>query len=116
MKAKWENFSDDEIIEILKNSKNYSDAARKLGYAPNGKIFRLIDNLSKKLKIKLSFKHTGYKIKKDLTNKTFGHLTVIKEDIERTSQGKGIYWLCQCDCGNPVLKSVLAANLTTGKI
>ena len=34
----------------------------------------------------------------DLTGQKFGHLTVIKRDIDR---GYGtVYWLCKCDCGN----------------
>lgn len=48
----------------------------------------------------------------DLTGKTFNHLKVIKRD---GSDGRGeAKWLCQCDCGNPNLISVLGSNLRTG--
>ena len=46
-----------------------------------------------------------------LIGKTFGKLTV----IERTnkSNGSGVIWKCQCECGN--IKEVPTASLTTGK-
>ena len=33
---------------------------------------------------------------KDLTSMKFGRLTVIERDTSK----KGVYWLCQCECGN----------------
>lgn len=116
MNSKWRQFTSEQLIIILTQSKSYADVARKLGYSPNGKIYKIIDKISTELNIELPFSHTGYKKKMDLTNKKFGHLTVIKEDKERTALNKGTYWLCKCDCGNPNLKSILASNLTTGKI
>lgn len=48
----------------------------------------------------------------DLINQKFGHLTVIRRD---GSDGRGeAKWLCQCDCGNPMLISVLSSNLRSG--
>ena len=48
----------------------------------------------------------------DLTNKQFGHLTVIKRDgSDVRGQAK---WLCKCDCGNPNFISVLSSNLRNG--
>lgn len=116
MASKCEKFTDEQLILILTSSKSYADAARKLGYVPNGKIYKIIDQISLKLNITLSFTHTGYNKKIDLTNKQFGHLTVIKEDVERTKLEKRIYWFCKCDCGNENLKSISASNLTTGKV
>ena len=46
----------------------------------------------------------------DLTGRVFNHLTVIERDLSK----KGTYWLCQCDCGNPILTSVRACNLKNG--
>lgn len=43
----------------------------------------------------------------DLTGKRFGKLTVLKE-VERTKSASGRSvrnWLCQCECGNAVVKS-----------
>ena len=39
----------------------------------------------------------------------FGHLTVVARS-ER--EGKGVYWVCRCDCGN--LTTVRADHLTSG--
>ena len=48
----------------------------------------------------------------DLTNQKFGHLTVIQRD---GSDARGeAKWLCQCDCGNTQLISVLGSNLRSG--
>ena len=48
----------------------------------------------------------------DLTGQKFNHLTVIKRDgSDQRGEAK---WLCQCDCGNPQLISVLGSNLRTG--
>lgn len=44
----------------------------------------------------------------DLTGQKFNRLLVIKRDLSR----KGVYWICQCDCGNQV--SVLSQNLRIG--
>ncbi len=45
------------------------------------------------------------KIKKDLTNKRFGRLTVIKqaEDYITPSCMRISQWLCRCDCGNEII-------------
>ena len=49
---------------------------------------------------------------KDLTNKKFGHLTVIKMNKERGPSNK-VMCTCKCDCGNTVV--VMSNSLTTGK-
>lgn len=46
----------------------------------------------------------------DLTGQKFGRLTVIERDISVPKE-KGVYWRCECDCGN--YKSVKSGNLTT---
>lgn len=52
------------------------------------------------------------KIKKDLTGKKFGRLTVIEqaEDHVFLNGKKAAQWLCKCDCGNYI--TVLGNNLT----
>lgn len=53
--------------------------------------------------------------KVDLTGKTFGHLTVLREGDHYVSP-KGVRkvrWLCQCDCGRQV--QVLTHSLTSGE-
>lgn len=49
--------------------------------------------------------------KVDLTNKTFGELTVISENEIRAADGK-VKWNCLCSCGNKITTS--GANLRTG--
>lgn len=53
----------------------------------------------------------------DLTGQTFGKLTVIKQDKERSGKnGKNSknYWFCKCSCGNPNLISVSTEDLRSG--
>lgn len=49
---------------------------------------------------------------KDLTNKKFGHLTVVKMNEERGPSNK-VMCTCKCDCGNTIV--VMSNSLTTGK-
>ena len=49
----------------------------------------------------------------DLTGKTFGHLTVLSKDEEKSMCGK-IYWKCSCRCGRE--KSILGEHLRKGAI
>lgn len=62
-------------------------------------------------------------IKEDIIGKKYNHLTVIKLDEKRNIEAykryksgeikrNPIYYLCQCDCGNIILKSVEKASLT----
>jgi len=51
------------------------------------------------------------KYPKDLTGLVFDKLTVIRRD-----ELKPGYWLCQCDCKNPVLKSIERGNIIFGGV
>ena len=48
----------------------------------------------------------------DLTGQRFGKLTVLRE-AEKKAGKKGVYWLCQCDCGNT--KVVYGGDLRRGR-
>ena len=47
----------------------------------------------------------------DLTGQKFSYLTVIEEDLEKSTPGN-IKWKCRCDCGNIV--TVKGGNLKSG--
>ena len=49
----------------------------------------------------------------DLTNKKFGHLTVIKR-AENNTKSNHPQWECQCDCGNPKIIIVAGSHLRSG--
>lgn len=57
---------------------------------------------------------TGQLLRRDLTGQKFGMLTAICIDEERTKNSHKTYWWCQCDCGNPELKSIVGTCLTSG--
>lgn len=48
---------------------------------------------------------------KDLTNKRFGRLHVVKR--AENDKHKNTQWLCKCDCGNEVI--ILASSLNLGR-
>lgn len=48
----------------------------------------------------------------NLLNQKFGNLTVVALSDRRTTNG-GVYWQCQCDCGNKI--EVSATRLKNGK-
>lgn len=50
----------------------------------------------------------------DLTGQKFGHLTVKYRDEERSKIHKKSHWWCECDCGNPELKSISGTHLLDG--
>ena len=51
----------------------------------------------------------------DLTNKIFGHLTVLNLDKAKSQKmNSRSYWICQCDCENKTIKSIRADHLTCG--
>lgn len=110
-------FSIEEIKNILLHSKSYKEVSQKFGYKDNnGIISKNIDNIAKKINIKLPFKRKKDCEKLELTGQTFGELTVIKKDEKRTQQSGHSYWFVKCSCGKIKEKSVLASNLKSGKI
>lgn len=53
--------------------------------------------------------------RKDLTNKKFGRLLVLKEvDTPENKKKKNLYWLCLCDCGNK--KVICSKYLMTNNV
>lgn len=49
---------------------------------------------------------------KDESGKKYGKLTVIQKS--ELQHGKGVLWMCQCDCGNSI--DVLGRDLRAGKL
>lgn len=50
--------------------------------------------------------------KNELDGKTYGRLTVLRDDGSRTKSGR-VLWLCKCSCGNKV--HVQSQNLKNGR-
>ena len=49
----------------------------------------------------------------DLTNQTFGNLTVIKKSEKKASNGH-LMWECKCSCGNEKIITVQGSHLRSG--
>ena len=57
------------------------------------------------------------KVKEDLTGRTFGRLTVIRQDEDHVNSVTGrrsAKWLCECACEEHTIKSVLGSELKNG--
>ena len=101
----WEKFSEDELRDIILNSKTYREALQKIGYSGSSAQNRYIKEIANKYNISLSHFSTGGAI--DIVGQTFGYLTVIKKV---PSKNKGVArFLCKCECGN--LKEVDGIHL-----
>lgn len=109
------NFTDEQLKFMIQKYTNKEMTTTLLG-----KYF----NCSKDTIVR-RLKENGVQIKpffpyEDLTNKKFGHLTVIKENKERYKQDilktnkPHRYWWCKCDCGNPELIQVESSHLKNG--
>ena len=55
-----------------------------------------------------------YRKPENLIGLKFGHLTVVGYDDKKSNDRGKCYWLCQCDCGNQELVSVVAFSLKNG--
>ena len=55
----------------------------------------------------------GYQSVRDLTGQYFGLLKVIRPDRSKSSR-HGIYWICECECGNST--SVQSSHLINGDV
>jgi hypothetical protein len=92
------NFLHDEIINKQKQPK---DLAHEINVHPN-----TIRKYLRKFNIKRKKSASNFK---DLTNKEYGMLTVLRRDH---LHGKKLYWLCKCKCGKE--KPIAASSLTRG--
>lgn len=92
---KWEQFSKEQLIKILQESKTYTEALKKLGYSGSSNYNKHIRDIAQLYNIDISHYPTG-KVK-DLIGQKFGKLTV----IERVPNKNGgvARWKCQCECG-----------------
>lgn len=50
----------------------------------------------------------------DITGNRFNKLTVIRRVQATADSGKGVHWLCHCDCGNEIV--VKASSLLEGNL
>ena len=116
-RTKWKNFSREQLQKLIYESQTKKEFMMKLGYTHKASsAFKQILETYPDLNIS-NFNHRDYRIE-DLSNKTFGNLTVISLDRElmdkRREQGlpKSTFWRCKCKCGKVI--SVRAPDLKSG--
>lgn len=114
-RRKWDNFSIEEQKEIIETSKSFSEVAIRFGYtdihALKPDIIELANTIEANIEHLLRRRSPRFH---DLTNQTFGHLTALYVDDEKTKATRMTHWWCKCDCGNPNLILTSARGLLTG--
>ena len=109
MRAKWEKFTQTELLSIFQNSSSIKEAMQKIGYSTKGQGFY---EAAKKIANVIHFDLTVYSQLEDLTKKRFGKLLVKEQDKEKSKEKHNTYWKCLCDCGKEC--SVKASHLKSG--
>lgn len=107
--AKWQKFSQEELLFIFQTSSSIKDAMQKIGYSTSGAGFY---ETAKKIAKNINFDLSIFNQLEDLSNKKFGRLTVKEHDIEKSKEKKSTYWKCICDCGQNC--SIKATHLKSG--
>lgn len=88
-KRKYNNFTKEELQNIIENSQTFKECCQKIGYAPVNSNNKYIKEISQLYNIDIS--HLG--IKKNLKGKIFNRLTVLEEaepseEIKNKGQNK----------------------------
>lgn len=114
-RRKWDNFSIEEQKEIIETSKSFSEVEVKFGYSKGTHHRQEIIELAKLINADINhlLRRRSSRFH-DLTNQTFGHLTALHVDDEKTKKTRMTHWWCKCDCGNPNLVLTSARSLLTG--
>ena len=105
---KYDDFSEQQLKEIILNSYSYKEALNKLGYKGQSNCNYIIDEICNKYNISIG--HFTRKI--DLTGEIFGKWKVLKKS-EINKDKQNIYWICECICGNK--QNISTSNLLNNK-
>lgn len=113
---KWEKFSENELRDIVSNSKTYKEILEAIGYKTCGANNKYIRDFCQKYDIDYSHLNQGKLI--DLTDQVFGDMKVISLDQQKNhTKSQSAYWFCECQaCNEHTIKSVCAADLKRGAV
>ena len=104
---KWEKLNEDQLKEIIINSKTKAEALQKIGYIGTGHT-KIINQISEKYNINITHLE-----KESIIGKKFGKLKVLSQTILKDNQ-RNIKYLCQCECGNYTY--AIRSDLIRGKV
>lgn len=95
---KWEKFTDEQLLEILKKSNTYRDALKLLGYAPYPSYNKYVKEIEQKVGYQIE--HIACREKEeDLIGQKFNKLTILNIDKEQSQKNQRAWVRVQCDCG-----------------
>ena len=114
-KYRWENFTIEEQKYILESSKSFSEVEERFGYSRRAAHKQEIIKLAEDIEVNIEHLQRKQSPRfHDLTNQTFGKLTALYVDDEKTKATRMTHWWCKCSCGNPNLILTSARGLLTG--
>jgi hypothetical protein len=96
------SISKSELEEAVKNSKNYADLIRKIGYRSGGSYLR---NLKYKMEeLDIDFSHLIKNVQNQYSNKNIAGIRYGLITVLNSYRVKGIHklWKCRCDCGKEI--------------
>lgn len=106
-KSKLYDISKDDLQALCDSSVSLQDVLRKLDSQSLSTLKKVIEEKQ----IDLTKLKNSKNPKENLTGRTFGDLTVLDIDYEKSTKAK-IYWNCLCKCGNTI--SVSGGHLKRG--
>lgn len=96
--VKWKKFSDEQLREILDNNSTFKGVLESLGYNTGRQNNHIVKDIAEYLNYNLLSYH-GRKTKEDLVGLTYGDLTIIDIDNEKSEINKRTWVKAQCSCG-----------------
>ena len=77
MRSKWDNFSKEEIIEILNTSKSFKEVSQRIGYSGcNLTISNKIREKAKELGVKQDYLNRKTRKPAEMIGKTYNYLQI----------------------------------------
>lgn len=98
---KWEELAKEQLIKIFEKYNTYEDIQEQIGYTYRSSRNKEIENLGKSLDFDMQYITT--KKGTNLQGQIYHHLKVLHIDLNKSRQGNGSYWICEClDCGKQI--------------
>lgn len=95
---KWEKFTDEQLLDILKQSNSYRDALKLLGYAPYPSQNKYVKEIEQRVGYQIQ--HIACREKEEnLIGQKFNKLTILSIDKEQSEKKQRAWVQVQCDCG-----------------
>ncbi len=108
---KWRKFSKEQIFAFYNQAKNKTNFLELMGYKCYNKS--ALKNIANEYP-ELDLEALSANKFQDLSNQSFGRLTVLYKDEFNYKNSNITHWICQCSCENKTILSVSRSHLISG--